>query len=846
MNKLERDILDSEMGLYPNTKPAKPEEKEQDIKESPDSSAEVADDAPAQAYTSDGVQLKIDDLFLGGEEEEEKFFLYGYQDELDLSSLDADETADSSREEKQRDGSGLYREAVIMLETREIDIDNGIALLKKNATEGHALSWMYIGQLYSNKTSVIYNPALAFECYEKAAEQSFGEGYYNLGLCYFRGFGCDKDEERAAECFSEGAKIFNPNCIFALGMCYEFGSGCEINYEYAVTLYEKACELGHAGAANNLGGCYFHGHGVEMDKEKAVGIFKRAVELGSSDALCRLGMIFEEGDGAEQNIKTAFDYYKTSADAKNPIGLYKLGICYDKGLGVEQNFNKAYKCYSRSANLGYAPAKYETGRMCIEGRGTKKNHDAAFDMFLSAAQNGYAPAEYEVANCFLEGLGAMKDRESAYRYFSYAFDSDDKNRAEAAYKLGLCHLKGLGTRKDDEEAFEWFITGAKLGSANAMYMLGECYFFGIGTACDSESAFSSFLNAYDALNAANKDTGEYVSLIIALGHCLERGVGTEPDPVRARKLYKEAAQSGRPDAMYQMGRAILYGVGMKAEYAAARPLFLRSARKGYVPSMLMMGVFSDEGRGVPKNREDAKAWYLKTANSDGEHEMGLYDFPERYSEEAKLYTESKIKAQYRLGMLIARTDRSLNGYTRAFEYVALAASMGYTQAQNEITKIYISGGDLTSYYESPMFAPDSFMKGGELQPDKTKLGNAMNKLGDTFFDGKLSLKKNEGAAARCYRFAAELGDVDASYSYGWCLRHGVGVRENDHEAVKWLKMAADKGNPDAAYSYGLCCEEGAGTGIKNKREALYYYRMAGGSGHREAAQRFLKLSEREE
>ena len=57
-------------------------------------------------------------------------------------------------------------------------------------------------------------------------------------------------------------------------------------------------------------------------------------------------------------------------------------------------------------------------------------------------------------------------------------------------------------------------------------------------------------------------------------------------------------------------------------------------------------------------------------------------------------------------------------------------------------------------------------------------------------------------------------------------------------------MAADKGNGNAAYSYGLCCEEGSATGVKNKREALYYYRLAAGSGHIEAAKRYLALTER--
>ncbi len=843
MNRLEKDILDSEMGLY--TRPVKNDDEPSEEIHELSEPEEPAYQPDPKDYTENGVQLMIDEALLGHSNEDDKFFIYGYQDELDISSLGHYEDEEPPKKEKPRDGTRLYKETVLLLETGEVDVDHGIALLKKNANDGHALSWVYLGQLYSNKTSVIYNPALAFECYGKAADMEFGEGYYNLGLCYAFGIGCEKDEEAAVGCFSEGASIYNSNCICALGMCYEFGKGCEINYEYAFTLYEKAYEFDHSDGANNLGGCYFYGHGVEQNKDKAIEIYKRAGELGNSNALCRLGIIYEEGDGVDADINTAFVYYKSAASLKNALGLYKLAKCYDFGAGTEQNFNKAFKCYSRSAALGYDPAKYEAGKKYISGQGTRKNYDAAYEHFISAAKNGFAPAEYEVANCFFDGKGAMKDRESAYMYYCYAYESDDINRANAAYKIGLCHLRGLGIEKDEGLAFDWFSISANSGNLDAMYMLGECYYFGVGTSVNEVSAVNCFLKAEKMINSSGEDTRKYVSLYLALGHCLEHGIGIESDPRRARQLYKTAAESGRPDALYEIGRVIRFGIGMKAEYAAARPYFLRSARKGYVPAILMMGVLSDEGRGVPKNKEDAQSWYLKAVNAGVEPHISAYDFPDRFAENVKLYTESRIKAQYRLGMLIASSDRTIQGYTESFELVSLAASMGYTPAQIEITRIYVSGGDLTVYYESPFFVPDSPIEGGDI-PDKKILGDAMNKLGDTFFDGKNSLKKNEEAAARCYRYAAEMGNIESAYSYGWCLRHGVGVRENDAEAVKWLKMAADKGNANAAYSYGLCCEEGSSTGIKNKREALYYYRMAAGAGHFEAAQRFVKLSERDE
>ncbi len=855
MNRFEKDILESELGLNTlvlnndalDRKEAEPrdgEETDIDNQTSADGAAET-ENAFHDLFES-VEQLKIDDSLLGSAEEDEKFFVYGYQDELDLSSLvsleEDGETVDESRQDSERDGSGLYHETVLLMQSGEIDINHGIALLKKNANEGHALSWLYLGQIYSDKKSAIYNPALAFDCYANAASLGHGEGHYNLGICYASGFGCEKNEDMAAECFADGAKEFNPNCICALGICYESGIGCDINYEYAFNLYEKGYELSHPEAANNLGGCYFYGHGVERDTEKAIEIFEHAVTLGSSNAECRLGIIYEEGDGCEPDPDRAIECYKNAAKAKNAVALYRLAVCYDKGTVVDQNFNYAYKCFSRSASLGYDPAKYEAGKRCVTGRGTKKNYDAAYNFLISAAQNGYAPAQYEVANCFFDGLGAMKDRESAYTYYCRAYDSESENRAQAAYRIGLCHLKGLGTEKDEEEAYEWFLTGARLGCAEAAYMLGECYYFGVGTATDAQAAAECFITAAEQVDEGEEDKERSVPLYLALAQCYERGIGTEKDPERAIALYKKAAESGLDEAYFHAGRMIAAGVDIKAEYSSARPYLLRAARRGYVPAMLTMGIFADEGRGVKKNQDDAQSWYLKVVNSEIEPQMSDYDFPERFAESLKLYTESKIKAQYKLGMLVARNGSDISSYAQAFEYVSLSASMGYTPAQYEITRIYACGGDLAEYYESPFFVPDAKFEGGETPQTKNTLGDAMNKLGDTFFDGKSFLKKNEAAAARCYRYAAELGQIDACYSYGWCLRHGVGVHENDIEAAKWLKMAADKGNANAAYSYGLCCEEGSGTGVKNKREAIYYYRLAAGTGHTEAAKRFIALS----
>lgn len=764
---------------------------------------------------------------------------------LDMSSL---QMCDGSSNESCEglDAQALYEDTLALMRAGKTDMETGVNLLWRSANGGYDKAYLYLGQIFSNKSYTLYNPALAFECYCGASKLNSPKGHYNKGLCYSQGFGCAQNDELAMECFCEGAEVYDPDCICAVAMCYEFGKGCEINYEYAFNLYKKGAELGHALCANNLGGCYFYGHGVEQDKALAIETFKLAATLGSANAKSRLGLCYMNGDGCEQNDAVAFEYFKSAAEENHATALFHLAKCYDQGIGTEQNFRLAFKNYSKAATLGHSESKYEAGKMNLQGRGTKKDPDAAYRMFSSAVRHGYAAAEYELANCFFDGTGAVRNRASAYTHYLSAYNVQDENQGDAAYRLGLCHLNGFGASLDKNIAVEWFEKGRALLSPEATYMLGECYYYGVGVAKDIEQAFNLYAEAAHIAQDSPSPIKCHAHLFLALAQCYESGAGTPKDAQKALAAYKTASEHGDEEALYRTGRAIISGIGMRSEYPAARTYFLRAARHGYMPAMLMMGIFSEMGKGVNKNRDDAKSWYSKAVMSKSSPKMSIYKFPERFAESVTLYNEAKTEAQYRFGMMIAHVNPSSQIQIRAFEYIAISAAMGYAPARREITKIHISGGDLKTYYDSPFSDENALFDGGYKDPSGKDLAIAMYKLGDAFFDGKGLLKKNEEASALCYKFSAELGMVDACYSYGWCLRHGVGIDENDAEAVKWLKLAADRGNANAAYSYGLCCEEGAGMGIKNKREAMYYYRNAAAVGHTEAAKRYVALSSRGE
>lgn len=755
---------------------------------------------------------------------------------LDLSSIN--ETSEGSRESEASvsdEGSSspekLYLDTASLIDSGEISIETGLILLKKAGESGSASAYIYMGKIYSDDSRELYNPAIAFEYFSDAAKLETGDAYYNLGLCYFDGIGCEKDLGIAYENFLKGTALGNADCICALGICHEFGIGCEIDYSAAAELYSRAAEQNHVTAICNLGGCYLYGHGIPQDQEKAVELFKKGSELESDVAECRLGVCLENGYGCEKDEDAALACYEVSASKGNAVALYHLALCYENGIGTEQNFAQAFKYYNLSADAGCAEAMYASAMMSKNGKGTKKDPFAAYRMLSLAAKSKFSPAEYELGNCHFEGIGTVKNRDAAFEKYTQAYEFDNNN-ANAAFKLGLCSLKGLGTPKDDKKAFDWFCRATELGSCAAAYMKGECFFFGIGIT--QEKAVSAM--CFEKSISLAGDSDEAIPAILALAQSLHYGYGVTQDINRAMDLYKKAADKGNAEALYHLGICLMMETAPQ-NAPSSRAFILRSARMGFIPAMLTMGIFANEGKGILANIGDAEKWYSRVVDAEHPKRPGLYEFPNRFYENITLLTEAKTEAQYRLGMMLALNQASAQSYINAFEYIAMAASLSHEKSQIEVTRFHMHGGDLKHYYES-----DTFKENRKYDPDKDKMGAAMNRLGDSYFDGKTLVNKNITAAVRCYKIAAEYGNADACYSYGWCLRHGVGVNENDSESLKWLKLGADKGNIHAAYSYGLCCEEGAGTGIKNLREARSYYRKAAVAGHAEAGERYMALS----
>ncbi|MDR2440402.1 MAG: sel1 repeat family protein, partial [Planctomycetaceae bacterium] len=88
--------------------------------------------------------------------------------------------------------------------------------------------------------------------------------------------------------------------------------------------------------------------------------------------------------------------------------------------------------------------------------------------------------------------------------------------------------------------------------------------------------------------------------------------------------------------------------------------------------------------------------------------------------------------------------------------------------------------------------------------------------------------------AQWFRTAAEQGNADAQYCYGWCLANGNGTSHDKQAAVKLFQQAAEQGDVVAIVEIGDCYSTGGFGILQNCEEAVKWYREAANKGNTEA------------
>jgi localization factor PodJL len=162
-----------------------------------------------------------------------------------------------------------------------------------------------------------------------------------------------------------------------------------------------------------------------------------------------------------------------------------------------------------------------------------------------------------------------------------------------------------------------------------------------------------------------------------------------PVPADAGPLpLREAAQSGDPKAIFEVGSRYAEGKGGTSDMKTAARWYAEAAGLGYAPAEYRIGNFYEKGIGVERDIAKAKEWYVKAANQGNAaamHNLGvLYamgadgavdnDSAVRWFEKA---AELGVKdSQFNLGILAAKGVGMPQNLEESYKWFALVAKTG--------------------------------------------------------------------------------------------------------------------------------------------------------------------------
>ncbi|CTQ52989.1 Putative beta-lactamase HcpC precursor [Roseibium album] len=380
--------------------------------------------------------------------------------------------------------------------------------LEKLADLGSSYAAFRLGQHYNREDSAKYDPDMALEWFEKAADGGSLDALQEIGVLHVTAAVEKPSYKTAHESFSRGAKAGHLGSMHYLAITLELGIGVEPDPMAAESWFLKVIERGNEATELSLASLHLRNQ-KEFGPYKVAKAFRKLHELadrGDTAALVDLAQLHIEGEGVPVNPKKGLEIYYRLAD-KEPYFAHELiGGFHFLGLGGEVDYTKAFEYFSKSAALGNPSSEIHLGMM------------------------------YE------HGLGVERDYAKAAEFYRKALD---KKLIGASTNLGILYRNGTGVEQDYDEANRLFQISADIGLTQGRANVGWMLLHGWGMPLDEKRGLALIEDA-----AAKEDF--YGAFYMAL--LLEDGEYVERDTERAMELYKIAADNGNQLAIIALRR----------------------------------------------------------------------------------------------------------------------------------------------------------------------------------------------------------------------------------------------------------------------------------------------------
>ncbi|WP_085359963.1 tetratricopeptide repeat protein [Neisseria dumasiana] len=266
-----------------------------------------------------------------------------------------------------------------------------------------------------------------------------------------------------------GSKKGDARAKSNLGWLYYKGWGTQKDVQKAFYWTQQAAKQGNIPSYNNLGFYYSHGIGVPVDWKKGAEYYQLAADNGYADAYQNLAIIYSQGKGVLQNQDRALELAKKAVDNGNQLAIYNVGTIY-ASMG---KYDDAILWLRKAADLNISVAQAELAGLLVKiGKNEKDREEAKQWLFKSLEQDdAYA---YSVAGVMYSEKNDTFPYDEA-KAFDYYLKAAEMGEETAQTLIGLWYLNGKHVMKDEKKALEWFERSANNGEIKAAKKLVEIY-----------------------------------------------------------------------------------------------------------------------------------------------------------------------------------------------------------------------------------------------------------------------------------------------------------------------------------------------------------------------------------
>ena len=417
------------------------------------------------------------------------------------------------------------------------------------------------------------------------------------------------------EAVRDKAKKGDMNALCRLGLWHLQGVNVECNVREAARCFEQAAEQGLAAAQSHIAECYLKGVGVDPDATKAVDWFEKAAAQDEPVALCNLAHLWQQGQlgsgesPAERAVRAA-RLYDRAAQLGMASAQCCLASCYFEGKGVPQSDGQAVYWWQKARQGDVAEAWFNLGVCYLQGRGLPEDVFRARQYFLESAVRGNVTGQCNMGVMYERGLGGANDLKQAYSWWRRAA----RKRNPAAYRsVGHYLLHGIGgIARCVRDAVEYLRHAAMMQDTPATLTLAQLYESGDG---EVEVNLANAHMLYKSL----ADKG-ILRAQLALAGLLERTAVAGPQALsqlgsndgmkEAEQWFRRAAESGAPEARYQLARFLCARHG-RTDAKWTKEIFdlcTQAAQQGHAPAKMCLSLCFENGIGVAADEAAAKHW----------------------------------------------------------------------------------------------------------------------------------------------------------------------------------------------------------------------------------------------